>query len=213
MKDSHILIFDIDETLTDDISWLKITEMLGANVEIHKQIFEDFKNNRIEYSIAKRDLIHLWNKTGNASREKMEELFYSIKLKQEASQIIQNLQKKYRIILVSGSMDLFVKTVAKRLAITDWFANTTLVFNSEDTLIDFDYTLDQADKKYQQVTKFLKNNNLDFSHCIAIGNGENDLKLFKASSQSFILKTADNQGFRKFATHQISSLRELLEYL
>ena len=35
-----VVVFDIDGTLTDEISWLKMTESLGADPQKHQQIYE-----------------------------------------------------------------------------------------------------------------------------------------------------------------------------
>ena len=47
------IILDVDETLSEDISWLKLTEGLGASSKEHAEIFEKFKQNVISYQDAK----------------------------------------------------------------------------------------------------------------------------------------------------------------
>ena len=69
-KDIKVIVFDVDGTLTNDISWYNITQELGADQEMHRQIFQDFKAGLITYPKAKDDLIKIWQSTGNANNIK-----------------------------------------------------------------------------------------------------------------------------------------------
>lgn len=61
------VIFDIDNTLTNDISWLRVTEILGASVSEHEAIFAKFLVNELPYKEAKRQLVRLWQATAGGS--------------------------------------------------------------------------------------------------------------------------------------------------
>ena len=75
------IIFDVDGTLSDEISWLKLTEGLGASSETHAQIFAEFKAGELSYPEANNQLILSWQSTGNATKPYMEEMFRSWRLK------------------------------------------------------------------------------------------------------------------------------------
>ena len=63
------VVFDIDNTLTNDVSWLKATELLGASVEKHVDIFDKFSKNKLSYKVSKQQLIQLWEDTGNNNKQ------------------------------------------------------------------------------------------------------------------------------------------------
>lgn len=44
------VVFDIDGTLSPEVSWLALTRDLGASVEEHAQIYADYKAGRISVS-------------------------------------------------------------------------------------------------------------------------------------------------------------------
>jgi FMN phosphatase YigB (HAD superfamily) len=57
MEKSKAVVFDIDGTLSPEISWLALTRDLGASVEQHIQIYQDYKEGRIDYEASKDQLI------------------------------------------------------------------------------------------------------------------------------------------------------------
>jgi phosphoserine phosphatase len=69
------IIFDIDGTLSPEISWLALTRDLGASVDEHIRIYTDLKQGRIDYPESKRQLINLWRATGNANKAFFQKLF------------------------------------------------------------------------------------------------------------------------------------------
>lgn len=146
-----VIIFDVDGTLSDDISWLKITECLGADPKIHTQIFDRMKKGELSYPDAKKQLIDLWQKTGNANKLFMKNMFSDWNLKDDSVETIKYLSEKYRICLMSGAVDFYVETVAQKLEIRDWFANTELIWDSKNNLIDFNYFIDQSAKKNRTI--------------------------------------------------------------
>ncbi len=150
------IIFDIDGTLSSEVSWLKITEGLGASVEKHSEIFEKYTKKEISYKRAKGDLIKLWQSTGNANKNYMSQMFSSWKLKEDARDTISYLKDRYRIVIISGSVDLYVKIIANKLEIDNWYANTRIDWDN-NKLVNFHYFRDQALKKLSQFRHFKKN--------------------------------------------------------
>ena len=146
-RNVKVIIFDIDGTLSSEVSWLKLTEGLGASANKHAEIFNKYLKREITYKKAKGNLIKLWHSTGNANKKYMTNIFNSWKLKEDAREVIEYLKKYYKILLISGSVDLYVKTVAEKLGIEDWYANSIIDWDLKGNLIDFHYFRNQAAKK------------------------------------------------------------------
>lgn len=209
-KQIKAIIFDIDGTLTPEISWLKLTEGLGTSAEKHSEIFEKYLNNEIPYKKAKGDLIKLWQKTGNANREHMTKMFRSWKLKEDAHNIITYLNKKYQIILISGSLDLYVKAVADKLGVDTWYANSKIDWDKYDNLKDFHYFRNQALKKLVQFRHFKKKYNLKNKDFAVVGDGDTDLLLFKRIKMSILVKKEKpHPELEPYAYKTIDKLSEL----
>ncbi len=203
------VILDIDGTLSTEVSWLQLTQSLGASREEHIQIFERFTKNEIDYPTAKTILIDLWKSTGKANRESMTQIFYSWKLKDDALDVVEYLKTKYKVCLMSGSVDLYVRVVAEKLSVSDWYANTELVFDENDNLIDFNYFRNQAEKKLQHLDEYLTKNNLSKEACVIIGNGDSDIALFKELPYGIAVETDLHEEVRMLANRTIANLSEI----
>ncbi len=201
------VVFDIDGTLSPDISWLVLTRDLGAPVERHIQIYQDYKNGKIDYLASKSQLLDLWHATGNTNKTFFSRLFDALPLDPVAVQVVQAAKAGRTVCLITGSMDLYAKTVAEKLDIDQWYANTTLHWDEEGNLLDMDYELNQASKKLEQFGQFCLANGLDPQDCIVIGDSENDEQLFDACRHGVLLGTdADVQ------THAWRKISRLVDF-
>ena len=82
------VVFDIDNTLTNDVSWLRVTELLGASVSKHEDIFHKFSAGELPYVEAKNQLIQLWQATGKANKAHWETMFADWPLKDDAATLV-----------------------------------------------------------------------------------------------------------------------------
>lgn len=112
---------------------------------------------------------------------------------------------------MSGAVDLYVQVVAKKLGVTDWYANTELVWNDEGNLIDFNYYVDQAEKKLEQFNTYLAKNNLDKNRCAVVGDGDSDIALFRELSFSIAVNKEPHLELEKLASKTVKNLSQLKE--
>lgn len=208
-----VVVFDIDGTLTSEVSWLKLTESLGADTTLHKQIFDDFKNKKMSYLEAKSQLVSLWLSTKKSNKQTLTNIFNSWNLKSDAEKLVEYLKTKYTIILISGSVDLYVETVAKKLNIENWYANTTLVWNKNNEISDFHYEANQAQKKFEQLSEFLDESGLKKEDCLIIGNGDSDLVLFQELPYGITINKEPYPELEKLAWKKVTNLSEIKELL
>jgi HAD superfamily phosphoserine phosphatase-like hydrolase len=202
------VIFDVDGTLTDHISWLNITSGLGADHLVHKRIFDDMKTGITTYPEAKTLLIELWQATGNANRSFMEQMFESWTIKHDAEDVITYLKGKYTVCLMSGAVDLYIQILAEKLGIKNWYANTELIWDATGRLTDFNYFVDQATKKVEHFHEFAQINGLTEDMCVAIGDGDSDMKLFEVI-KGIAVNSEPNAELEALAKVKIEELSEL----
>lgn len=205
--------FDIDNTLTDDVSWLRITELLGASVATHEDIFDRFSRRELSYPEAKRLLIELWQQTGKARKSHWEALFASWPLKDGAVELITQLHEEgYPTALITGSVDLFAHTIARRLHVPHWYANTTLVWDADGQLTDFHYIRDQAAQKLLDLKLFVSAVGVPVEQCAVVGDGPNDLETFRATGHGIAVHSSSSV-LQEAAWKQVDSLAEVVPLL
>jgi HAD superfamily phosphoserine phosphatase-like hydrolase len=203
------IIFDVDGTLSEEVSWLKLTQGLGGSPEEHADIFDRFKKGKLTYPEAKRQLILLWQDTGNANKTFMTQMFLSWSLKHDAEETITYLKQNYRVCLMSGAVDLYVKIVAEKIGITDWYANTELIWNEENNLVDFNYHADQAQKKLEHFKDYISKNNIKRGECAIVGDGDSDLALFKELKYGIAVNKDPYPELESLAFKSVKNLIEL----
>jgi phosphoserine phosphatase len=183
MKTPNIIkavILDVDQTLTSDTgSWLEFTYLLGADPKVHSDIYERFKSGKLDYINAKKELISLWKASGRTGRQEIENIFQRIRIRPGVPGAINYLKKKYVIGLISGAIDTFVKIIANRLDIDDYYAATEFIFDKNDELTDFNYKLGRGEEKLKFFEDFCNKYHLKESECAAIGDGDSDMPIFE----------------------------------
>ncbi len=183
------VIFDIDGTLTPEISWLFLTEALGASKSEHLEIFNSMKAGEIDLPLATSQLLRLWQASGQANLGKLREIFDKVSLREGALEIVNYLRSEnYKLCLISGSMGLYAETIAKKLGVEAYFSNTELIFDKAGQLINFKYQPDQGAIKLKQLMEFCARENITLKDCAVIGDSGNDLEIFKATGHGIILK-------------------------
>ena len=204
------ITFDIDTTLTFEVSWYLITRKLGADPQQHSAIFSDFLENKISYADAKFRLIRLWQNTGNANKVFFSTIFNEIPLKNEAEKIISYFKSKGIIIcLITGSVDLYAEMIANRLGVNYFYANTKLIWDKNEEIQDFKYDKNQGEKKVQQFKDFCIKLHLSKKDIFVVGDDENDIELFQYTKHGVAVKSPTSHKIEKFAWKTVTSLSEL----
>jgi len=209
METPKAIIFDIDGTLSPEISWTALTRDLGASVEDHIVIYQQYKTGQTDYAGSKRQLLDLWQATGNANKGHFLSLFESWPLVPEASDVVRTLAEKYSICLITGSMDLYAQNVARKLQVADYYANTTFSWDEAGNLVDMDYELDQAKQKLEQFLDYCSLHSIKPEDCIIVGDSDNDIALFKASGRGVAIGSEIPETLGRVSWRTIQTLDEL----
>jgi len=204
------VVFDIDGTLTPQISWLTITEKLQASVDKHDFIYKEFKKNKILYKKAKEKLINLWRETGKANKDFFTKIFKEMPLKKEAKEIIDYFKLKGILVcLITGSVDLYAEIIANRLNVKNYYSNTQLIWDKKGELIDFNYDRNQGEKKLKQFKDFCLRYDLNHKDILIVGDDENDINLFKYTNHGIAVKSPSSHKLEQYAWKTVVNLSEL----
>ncbi len=217
MNNSHpfkAVIFDIDGTLTPDVSWTALTRDLGGSVEKHLELYRGHRDGTIAYEISKGELLKLWQATGNANKNFFEKLFMDWPFREGAEELVNHLKSKgYLICLITGAVDLYAEVVAKRLGITHFIPNAQFVWDENGKLIDFDYEVKQDEKKLEQFLEFCREQNLDPLDCVVVGDGYNDVKLFSLTGNGIMVRSEGAHHLEDIAWKKVGNLSEIMDLL
>lgn len=206
------IIFDIDGTLTEEHSWTALTRDLGASVEDHLKIYDDMRAGLIDLAIAEVQLCDLWHATGRATKETIINFFESWPLRPDAMDVVAELKTRgYTICLITGFADIYAEYIAEQLGVVDYYANTVMTFDDLGQLSSFSYKPNQAEVKLQQLQDFCHKQLVSIADCVAVGNGENDVELFKATQNGILIDPLSaSQMVRDAARTTITSLSDIL---
>lgn len=212
---SRVAVLDICGTLAPEDSWLALTRDMGGSVENHLEIFHDYRDGKITYEESRTRLVGLWRKTGKANRSVMRDIFATWSMDPLAEPLVASLRVcGFLPLLITGAVDLYAEVVAERLRVADWFANTPLVFDAAGELTGYHYDLDQSGKKVRQLQAFCAERGFEPADALAIGDGPNDIDLFKTVNYSIWLETPDrSEDLKASAQYHVATLADAITLL
>lgn len=216
MEDKKIraVVFDIDGTLSPDISWTKITDLLGSSVPDHERIYRDFKSGRASYEECVKIVLKLWRGEGELHRSRLEKMFRAWNIKDDAIPLFRYLKGRgYVTCLITGSVDLFAQVIAERVGADAWYANSALTWDGDGNLADFAYEPRAGEKKLKQFLKFCASRGLEPSECLAVGDDANDIELFKISKHGILVETSTSAVLEPYAWKKVKALGEIREII
>lgn len=185
----EVVGFDIDETFTPSISWQMMTKGMGASVEELLRLYGELKRGEMSIKAAQDALIKVWQDSGNARKSFLTDLFIKHTIYPESLPTVQYLQHKgYRVVIISGGVDLYVETIAKRLGVNEYFSNTELIWDGDD-LVGMEYELDQATKKLKQLKTYLNKVGVSKDRCVFVGDSDNDRAVMEYTGHGILVKT------------------------
>lgn len=207
------LVCDIDDTLADGVSWYKITEALGASTQEHQTIFESYLAGSITYQESKERLLGLWSARGRATKDNLSALFEDWQLREGAYELFAYArQRGWSTALITGSVDLFAEITARKLSVSNWYANTRLVWSQDGQLVDYDYEKEQSAVKLRQLNDFTAESHISINDCIVIGDGDNDMAMFTVTGNGIAVGDAD-ESLVSVAWKHVENLHEISRLL
>jgi HAD superfamily phosphoserine phosphatase-like hydrolase len=184
------VVFDIDGTLTKNISWVVLTEGVGGSIETNDYFLKECVEGRLTQNELEKEWVKNWNNGGKGNRKYFYEVLNSIPLRDDAIETIKYLQnKKYDLCLITGSFDLYGQIVSEKVGVKEWYANTALIWDKNDNLIDVKTVVDDKQRKLDHFREFCLEHKLDPKECVPIGDSSNDLGLFKLTGNGIVVRT------------------------
>ncbi len=171
-----LVCFDLDGCLTErDDSWSYIHRNLGV-WEQAKEHRKQFFSGKIDYQQWADLDVGLWK---NTPIENLNKIVQKIKLRPNVEKVVRELKERdlYLIILSSG-LSFFADSVKNQFQFDLAIANSPKISEEGKLTGEIDVEV-SYDDKHLVLQKVLTSHNIKLNECIAIGDGENDIPLFK----------------------------------
>lgn len=180
MSIPKLVVFDINDTLVEDNTFLALNMALGMTKAEDKMFYELNQEGVMPNDMWVELVNNIYQKRGKATKKNIEAAILNYTYLDGAKQCIAKLQKAHvKIALLSGSVDLFVKKVADELDVSLWRSSAQLHFNKNGTLTRMDYLDEDETAKLHNLKDICDIEGIDIRDVVCIGDGSNDRALFK----------------------------------
>ena len=208
MNHDKTLILDLDGTVTTHSTWVALNTAMGVTPEQDDELFQQYVNGSLPYIDWTKKLIDIYHSNHSPlTKQELVQLADEIELRTDAKEFVQSAKEKgYKVILVSGSIDVLVERVAERINTDGWLSCSKAVFE-EDAFLDLISMGDEGPAKI----KLVRDAGIELSETtISVGDGGNEKELFELTTGILI---GDNQTLLPLAWKQVQTLTEAVDLL
>jgi len=107
-------------------------------------------------------------------------------------------------------MDLLVDKVAEELKIKFFGSNNCFIFNKNDKLIDIKVLGEESLIKLDNLKNFCSKIGIEISQCACVGDGDNDLELFKKTGHGITFKGSKLEKYAWKTIENLTDIRRIL---
>lgn len=208
MNHDKILILDLDGTVTTHSTWVRLNTAMGISPEQDDELFQQYTDGLLSYIDWTKKLIAIYTSNrAPLTRQQLVQLADDIELRTDTEEFIQSAKVKgYKIFLVSGSVDVLVERVAKRIHADGWLSCSKAVFEG-DTFIDI---VAMGDEGPAKITLLNEAGITLSKNTISVGGGDNEKELFALTKGILI---GNNQTLLPLAWQEVNTLTEAIDVL
>jgi phosphoserine phosphatase len=209
-KNIKLVVFDLDKTLIKQNSWYKLNLALGITEEQDQTMLDAYNRGEFSYDDWMQKIFDLYKQHGKANLKNITDVLANCyTYREDAKEIIEYLRPKYKLAIISGSIDILVDMVAKDLSIDLAEATNSFVFDADDQLIKI-VTEEDTLAKLNHLENFCKKLNLDISECACIGDGDNDILMFKKTGNGITFSDSKIKADAREVIESLSDLKNIL---
>jgi len=209
--DIKLVCFDLDRTLIKENSWYDLNLALGITHEEDTAMYDDYMAGKFTYPEWTKKLLELFKHNPKANEKDITEILSRYTLVDGAREAVSYLKEKgYHVALISGSLDVLVDLVARDLGIELAEATNEFVFDESGKLVDIISPGDDKHIKLHHLESFARRLGLELSQCACIGDGDNDIEMFRATGKGITFKGSKIESEAWKVVESLKSLKSIL---
>ncbi len=188
MEKIKLVCFDLDDTITEENSWYKLNLSLGMTKEEDDYFYNKYHNGEIAYEEWIFELLKKYKEKG-ANLKNIISGISEYSYRKGLKEIVEYLKNKgYVIALVSGSFNIMVDLIAKDLDIKLAGATNIFIFDDNDNLQNIVPLGVDSIARLNVLEDFCLKSGINIDECVCIGDGDNDIELFKKTKLGITFK-------------------------
>lgn len=213
MNKIKLICFDVDGTLVEGNSWLRLTEGLGCLPEEHNNLYIKCRKGELSFIEGQKILKEMYQLSGNANSNFINNLFNKTEIKEGVKDLISYLKRKgYLIYLISSSIDIYVGLVAEKIVADGFYANSSLEFDNEGILKKIIYQENEGELKVEHLRDLIKKLGITMDQVVFIGDSDNDIEAFEVTKQGIAVNSSSDK-LKKVSWKIVHSLEEIKNIL
>lgn len=206
-----LVIYDLNKTLIKDNSWYDLNIAMGITDQEDQMLLNFYQDGIINYHDWLRIIKNIYINRGTLKKYQIEKILHNYTYNEGAHESIKYLKNKgYKIGLISGAMDILVEKVAQEAKIDWWAANNSMHFDKQGNLKNITIIDEDENAKLTLLKQMCQEQNIALHQTVCIGDGDNDILLFKATNRGITFK---DSKIEKFAWKTINSLHDINQIL
>lgn len=207
-KNIKLICFDLNKTLIKENTWYDLNLKMGMTPEEDRRLFDLYESGKLSYIEWQKKLTEIYVKNGKASHENISKIILNYSYLNEAKEIIKYLKNKgYELALISGSIDLLVSKVSYELDIKLYGCNNYMIFDNNNYLKDIVVLGDDKEVKVSILKNFCRVLEIKPNQCACVGDGDNDLEIFKYTGQGITFKGSKIEEYASAVIDKLTDLK------
>lgn len=209
-KKNSLICFDLDDTIIPMNSWYEINTALGLTPEEDRTLSGEFKNNIITAADWAQKITTMFKDRGKAHVDNIKTIISKFEVKDDAYDTLKYLKHKgYRIALISGSVDVVVDLVAKKLEIEMAEATNRFIFNQKGWLENVVTLGDDKVAKLNCLNGFCRKLGIETTEAYCVGDGSNDIEMFRSTNKGITFKGSPIEDIAWKTINNLSELKDI----
>jgi len=205
-----LVCFDLNKTLIRENTWFNLNLAMGISRKEDELLLKLFDEGIISYKQWQEILSLMYKKRGRANLRNITKAISKYTYRKEAKSMVKYLKKKgYQIALISGAMDILVDKVAKELEVGLFEAGNIFIFDNKDYLENIVCLGEEALVKLRHLQSFCRELGIKLSECACIGDGDNEIELFKKTKHGVTFKGSELESIAWKTIEQLSDLKKI----
>ncbi len=211
MQKIKLICFDLDDTITEENSWYKLNLALGMTSIEDNFLYKKYHTGAISYEDWIAELLKFYKSKGQANLKNITDTISSYSYRTGVKEIIEYLKGKgYTIALISGSFNIMVDLVAKDLDIKLAGATNIFVFDTKDNLENIVSLGKDSVARLNILEDFCLKLGINIDECVCIGDGDNDIDLFKKTKLGITFKGSQIEKDAWKVIEHFSDIKQIL---